>query len=343
MMDTKPTAVMTSARADEDQFCDLPTGVRLCFRTHGPADGVPLVLIAGLGLQLTYWSPLLIMGLVERGFRVAVLDNRDVGRSSRMQGRPPGLWRLFTRRADPSSYDIGDMADDVLGLMQHLGMPKAHVVGMSMGGMIAQTLAARQPARVLSLTSIFSTTGAGKVGQPAFSTMLRIAKAPPATRDEAIERYLSMMQHVGSTRYAMDEQALRAYAAQAWDRGDGKAGARGVGRQIGAIMKSGDRTAQLRAIKAPTLVLHGERDLLVAASGGQATADAIPGATLVTLPGMGHFIPAGIVPWLLDLINGHAQRSLAQQAPALAAHNKAASAWHTDDAASAAIERARRA
>ncbi len=302
----------------EDQFCDAPTGYRLCYRVHGHARGEPILLIAGLGLQLTYWSPRLIDGLVERGFRVITMDNRDAGRSSRAPHKPPSLWRQLTKRPGARAYTLEDMARDTKGVLDHLEVPRVHLVGVSMGGMIAQVLAAQHPDQTASLTSIFSTTGAGNVGQPAGSTLLKLAKAPPRGREEAVGRYLQIMEHIGSTAYPMNEQALRAYATQAWNRGAGEHAHEGVARQIGAIMKSGDRTAQVRLIKAPTLVVHGDLDRMVAHSGGVATANAIDGADLITIRGMGHFIADGVVPLLTDLIDGHARRSVERMAPSRA-------------------------
>ncbi|MGH6646617.1 alpha/beta fold hydrolase [Aquabacterium sp.] len=291
-----------------DQFCDLPNGFRLCYRTHGHPDGDPLLLIAGLGLQLTYWSPLITEDLARRGYRVITMDNRDVGRSSRATGKPPGLLRSLSKRIEASAYDLDDMTRDTAGLLAHLHVDRVHVVGMSMGGMIAQNLAALYPDQVRSLTSIFSTTGAGRVGQPALSTLLRLAKAPPRSREEAVAGYLRMMRHIGSTGHFLDEQSLRSYAEQAWDRGHGANAHEGMARQVGAIMKSGDRTARLRGVRAPTLVIHGDQDRMVAPSGGQATADAIPGAVHLTVRGMGHDLPDDVIPYLVDLIDGHAER-----------------------------------
>jgi pimeloyl-ACP methyl ester carboxylesterase len=306
-----PIHTMHDAR---DQFCDVPTGVRLCYRTYGPESGEPLLLIAGLSLQLTSWPSNLIDGLLQRGFRVIVLDNRDVGRSSRIPRKPPGLLRQFLRLPMPSAYGLEDMSADTVGLLDHLRVARAHVVGMSMGGMIAQIIAGSHPQRTLSLTSIFSTTGSRKVGQPAMSSMSMLTKPPARTRDEAVQRYSAVMAHIGTQTYPVNDAARRAYAADAWERGQQATDAEGVARQLGAIIKSGDRTAAVRRIRAPTLVVHGDRDLMVAASGGTATAAAIPGAEMVTIRGMGHDISEGVVPLLVDLIDGHASRSVAGSA-----------------------------
>lgn len=158
----------------EDKFCDVSTGMRLCYRTYGPDDGEPLLLIVGLGLQLTAWPISLINNLIQCGYKVIIFDNRDVGRSSRVSQRPPNLLRQLIRRPESSAYDLQDMAQDVIGLLDHLCVTRAHVVGMSMGGMIAQVIAAQYPQRIKSLTSIFSTTGALNVGQPALSSLLML-------------------------------------------------------------------------------------------------------------------------------------------------------------------------
>lgn len=297
-----------------DAFCDVPTGVRLCYRTYGPDTAEPLLLIAGLSLQLTSWPAGLIDGLVRCGYRVIAFDNRDVGRSSRIAQQPPGLFRQFLRRPIRSAYDLHDMAADTIGLLDHLHVARAHIVGMSMGGMIGQIIAATHPQRTLSLTSIISTTGARNVGQPAASTMLKLIKPPPRDREEAIERYSRVMAHIGSQTYPVSDDARRAYAADAWERGQQARDHEGMSRQIGAIMKSGDRTAEIRRIRTPTLVVHGDRDLLVAPSGGVATAAAIDGAEMVTIRGMGHDIPNGVAPLLTDLIDGHAKRSVTRTA-----------------------------
>lgn len=299
-----------SFQVSDDAFCQLPHGIRLCYRIYGAENAVPLLLIAGLGLQLTSWPSTLIQGLVDSGFRVIVFDNRDVGRSSRVNAKAPNIFQQLFRLTADCPYELGDLALDTLGLLDHLAISKVHLVGMSMGGMIAQTLAAQYPSRVISLTSIFSTTGSHRVGQPASSTLWLLAKPAPRTRERAVARYVNLMRHIGSRRYSMPDYELHDYAAQAWERGNGAEDSAGVARQVGAILKSGDRTAQLRRIHAPTLVIHGEEDRMVAYSGGQASTDAIRGAHLITIPGMGHYIAQDVSPYLVDLIRGHARRSV---------------------------------
>jgi pimeloyl-ACP methyl ester carboxylesterase len=195
------------------------------------------------------------------------------------------------------------MADDTVALMDRAGFPDAHLVGMSMGGMIAQTVAAHHPEHVRTLTSIFSTTGNRRAGRIALSTMRLMGRPPATTRDEAAERGVQMMRHIGSRQFTTSEADIRLAAQANWDRGDGAKAGAGVARQIGAIYASGDRTAELGRITAPTLVIHGDRDLMVSPSGGRATAAAIPGASFVEIPGMGHDL--GAWPRLFDLAQAH--------------------------------------
>ena len=175
-----------------------------------------------------------------------------------------------------------------------------------MGGMIGQTLAARHPSRVRSLTSIFSTTGAARVGQPAPSTMVRMGRRPAKTVDEHTSRHLAMLGHLASTTYPPNEADEVTYARSVWTRGAGPTNYQGVGRQISAIQKSGDRTPELGRISAPTLVLHGDQDLMVNPTGGIATAAAIPGSRHLTIPGMRHHLAPQLAPQLVELIADHA-------------------------------------
>ncbi|MGY1839419.1 MULTISPECIES: alpha/beta fold hydrolase [unclassified Modestobacter] len=286
---------------DPDRFVDLPAGPRICFRVEGPDDGAPLLLVAGLGVDLTAWPQRMVDGFVARGFRVVRFDNRDIGRSSRIDTPPPGRLRQLLARPRPGCYDLGDMAADTHGLLDHLGIDRVHLVGMSMGGMIAQTLAARHPDRVASLTSIFSSTGDRRVGQPARSTLLRLAKAPVRTVEESVERHLDLLRHIGSPTLVPDDDLERAWALGLWERGGGARARAGVPRQISAIQASGDRTAECRRITAPTLVVHGSADRMVHPTGGRATAAAVPGARHVEIAGMGHHLAPGVVDRLVDL------------------------------------------
>ena len=290
----------------EDRFCESAAGVRLCFRVEGRAEGAPVLLIAGLGLQLIYWPPPLVDALAAEGLRVIKVDNRDSGRSSRIGTPPPGKLRQLLALPPRDNYSLEDMADDMACVLRHLELRGAHVVGMSMGGMIGQALACRHPQLVLSLTSIFSTTGRRSVGQPARSTLwLMASSAVPRSADEAASRNARLMRHIGAAASPGAEERWRDYARRAWERSGGKWDGEGIARQIGAIQKSGDRTAQLRSMRAPTLVVHGDVDRMVHPSGGRAAAEAIAGARLVTLQGMRHDIEPERIPALAALIVSH--------------------------------------
>ncbi len=252
------------------------------------------------------WPPELVDGLVAAGFRVIRFDNRDVGRSSRALVPPPGPVQMLTHRFDPSQYTLGDMALDTVALLDGLEIDSAHLVGMSMGGMIGQTVAARHPSRVRSLTSIMSTTGAKRLGRPTLSTYAILFKPVSSKREKAAEQTVAVMRHIGSRGFPFDEERVRALGLEMWDR-DGGTNSDGPGRQLAAIFKSADRTAEVRTIRAPTLVIHGDRDPMVAPTGGFATAQAIRGARLLTIQGMGHDLPAGACPELTEAIADHAR------------------------------------
>lgn len=305
-------------RPDPDRFVDLPAGPRICYRDTG-GSGEVVLLVAGLGQDLTAWPDALVDGLVARGLRVVRFDNRDIGRSSRIAAPPPGRLRQLLRRPRPDAYDLADMAADAVGLLDHLGVERAHVVGQSLGGMVAQVVAARRPDRVASLTSVYSTTGAAGVGGTARSTLLRLRHAPAQTVEEAVVRHVGMMRHLSGLGYPLDEAAVAAEEARArgaWERGGGPASRVGPARQIQAIAASGDRTAELGRITAPTLVVNGDRDVMVDPSGGLATAAAIAGARHVVVPGMGHHLPLGLVARLVELVGDHvAAATAASPAP----------------------------
>ena len=293
-----------------DQFCPAGAHRQVCYRTDGQRSGVPLLLIAGLTLDLTSWPQEMVDGLVAQGFYVVRLDNRDTGRTTPDVSRPPSLWRRALKRPRRGGYDLADMAADAMAVLDHLQIPQAHVVGMSMGGMIAQTIAARHPARTASLTSIFSTTGAKRVGQPATSTMMRLAFPGGRTRAKFVENHVRLSRHLAGTGFLCDEAAAASYAEGAWDRGLQEGSGAAVARQMNAIFASGDRTAELRRITAPTLVIHGDRDRIVHPSGGRATAAAISDARFVSIAGMGHDLAAGVVGPLVELITENARAAV---------------------------------
>ena len=286
--------------------------IELCYEAFGPEDGEPLLLVMGLGTQMVAWHEDFCAGLVERGFRVVRFDNRDIGRSTHLvDARPPSPWQLLTRDRSAAAYTLEDMADDAAGLIEALGWDSAHVVGASMGGMIAQCLAAHHPAKVRSLTSIMSTTGTRFSGQPAVSMYPVLLKRAPEDRDGAIEHALGVLGAIGSPDFEHDPQDRRRVAGIAYDRAKHHDG-RGAGRQLGAIIASGDRTAAIRTITAPTVVIHGTKDKLVRPSGGKATAKAIAGAELVLIDGMGHDLPRAVWPRVFDAIGRAAARADAE-------------------------------
>ena len=271
-----------------DQFCRAGADRQVCYRTDGDPSGTPLLLIAGLTLDPTSWPRAMVDGLVAQGFYLIRFDNRDAGRTTPAASPPPSLLRRALRRPRRDGYDLADMAGDAITVLDQLGIAQAHVAGMSMGGMIAQTVAARYPARTSSLTSIFSTTGGKRVGQSAISTLLLLSNPGSRTRDEFIRKHVRLMRHLAGAGFPLDEAGAAEYAAGAWDRGLREAAGDGVARQINAIYKSGDRTVELGRISVPTLVIHGDSDRIVHPSGGRATAAAITGARHVTIAGMGH-------------------------------------------------------
>jgi pimeloyl-ACP methyl ester carboxylesterase len=287
-------------------------GISLACEEIGDPGADPIVLIAGLGQQLHSWPDAFCAELAARGRRVIRFDNRDAGLSTHLGFRPPRPGEMVLRRWSPEQYDLADMAADTVGLLDAIGCAEADVVGVSMGGMIAQMVAARHPARVRTLTSIMSTTGSRRVGRPAVSTWRRMLAPPPRTRDEAVARALMMFRHIGSHGFPLDEARVGA-AGTGWDRDPSAAG---TGRQLAAILKSGNRTRLLREITAPTLVVHGDRDRMVHPTGGAATVRAIRGARLKTITGMGHDLPKGAWPTLLDLIDGHARPAPARSSDA---------------------------
>ncbi|CAA0287694.1 Alpha/beta hydrolase [Alteromonas alvinellae] len=274
-----------------EQYVTLKSGDRFCYAEHGVGNTDTIVLIVGLGLQLVYWPNALIERLVASGFRVICFDNRDAGRSVRSDTPHPSLLQQLRGRSPKGAYGLERMAEDTAELLEALNLTSAHIAGMSMGGMIAQTLASLHPEKVTSMTSIFSTTGSRKVGQPSYSTLWRLARAKaPTSEKDAVKNYQAMMTHIGDVAAKGAVNQWHQYARLAWQRNGGKSDAKAMFRQIGAIMKSGDRTPMLQNVKAPTLVIHGDVDRMVHPSGGVATARAISGAKHQVLRGLRHQI-----------------------------------------------------
>ena len=282
-------------------------GIELAYETFGDRSGRPLLLVMGLGTQMLAWHDDLCAELAGRGFFVVRYDNRDVGLSTHLHDAPPPdlMAALTTGDTSSASYTLDDLADDAAGLLDALGIEAAHVVGVSMGGMVAQVLAVRHAARVRSLTSVMSTPSPS-IGAPT-QEAVAVLLAPPATsREAAAERAVAGYRVIGSPGYPLDEPWLRGIAAEGYDRANDPLG---VARQLLAIHASGDRTAALSEVRVPTVVVHGEDDPLVGVAGGRATAAAVQGAELVTIPGMGHNLPREVWPQLLDAVQAVADRA----------------------------------
>jgi pimeloyl-ACP methyl ester carboxylesterase len=262
--------------------------VELAYELVGDGAGEPLLLIMGLGMQMVFWPDELCAELVSAGFSPARFDNRDVGASTHFThlGAPslPAMMLVPWRVA---AYRISDMARDAVAVLDALGWESAHVLGVSMGGMIAQSMAIEHPARVRSLISVMSTPSP-RVGRPKLAAMMALATGPARTPDEAAARTVHTFRVIGSPAYPLDEEWLRAYGRIAFSRAQDATGPR---RQLAAINASPSRLAGLRGVRVPTLVVHGEADPLVRPVAGRITAAAVPGARLVTYPGMGHNLP----------------------------------------------------
>jgi len=290
----------------DEQLCTIVTGHEVCYETFGDPADPALLLTMGLATQMLGWHEDFCAEVAGRGFFVIRYDNRDVGRSQAMTGPVPSVLQLLLRDKRAASYTLEDMAGDAIGLLDHLGIDRAHVVGASMGGMIAQTLAARYPGRVLSLVSMMSNTGARWSGQPPVRMYPVLLKQPPKGREGYQAHAVEVFSKIGSPGFERDEDELRRIAGMSFDRGINPAGTL---RQIAAIIASGDRTPLLRTITAPTLVIHGSKDRLIPLSGGRATARAIPGARLLVIEGMGHDLPRAVWPPLVEAIEQNAARA----------------------------------
>ncbi len=283
-------------------------GVELEYETFGTAQAPAILLIMGLGAQMILWDEEFCEDLAHRGYRVIRFDNRDVGLSTKLEhaGMPnvaTALAAVAQGRPPSVAYTLRDMADDTAGLLGALGIGAAHVVGASMGGMIAQTLAIAHPRRVRTLTSIMSTTGDPSL-PPATPAAMRVLMTPAPTEREAfIEHHVEVSKVIGSPGFPFDEERARARGSRVFDRG---VSAAGVARQLVAILASGNRKPALASVSAPTLVVHGTADPLVPIAAGRATAEAVPGAALLEIEGMGHDLPRQVWPRLVDAIAKHA-------------------------------------
>lgn len=288
-------------------------GIELEYERYGDPAGETVLFIMGLGAQLTRWPITVVEALTGRGYQVIRYDNRDVGLSHRFESAgAPDIPAILAARAagapSPAAYLVEDMAADAAGLMDALGIAKAHIVGASMGGMIAQELAARYPDKALSLVSIMSTTGNPGLSRSTPEASARLTSRPPADAgiEAAVEFGLETARIVGSPAYPFDDDEMRARLRSDAERAVYPVG---VARQYAAVIASGDRRASVATIRCPTVVVHGADDPLVPVDGGEDTARTIPGADLRIIPGMGHDLPHAVIPMVVDAIESAAARS----------------------------------
>jgi pimeloyl-ACP methyl ester carboxylesterase len=276
--------------------------IELEYETFGDSADPPLLLVMGLGAQMISWDEDFCDALVSRGFYVIRFDNRDVGLSTKVEAGDIDVVSVAMASLAGESVDapylLSDMAADAWGLLDHLGVRRAHIVGASMGGMIAQTMVIQHPERALSLTSIMSMTGERGYGDPTPEVLPLLIERPPSDREAAIENSLAGSRLIGSPDYFDDDRA-RNRAARSYDRCFYP---RGVGHQLLAVLASGSRDEQLRKLDVPTLVIHGTVDPLVTPSGGEHTAECIPGSELLMLEGMGHDLPVHFWSQVIDAI-----------------------------------------
>jgi pimeloyl-ACP methyl ester carboxylesterase len=281
-------------------------GVELEYDTFGDPADPAILLVMGLGAQLIDWPEDFAREIAGHGYHVIRFDNRDIGLSTYLDELGvPDLTAVLTGGAT-APYTLADLADDTAGLLDALEIGKAHVVGASMGGMIAQRLVLDHPDRVLSLTSIMSTTGDTSVGATSEAALAVLTRPPAADRESAIEGSIVAWRVIGSTGFETTDEYLRDRAVALYDRAYHPAGA---ARQLAAIVTTPDRTEGLRGVTVPTMVIHGEVDQLIDISGGRAVADAVPGAELLVVPGMGHDLPTGAWPQIVDAIVRTAKRA----------------------------------
>jgi len=282
-------------------------GIELEYESQGSPDDPVLVLIMGLGAQLTDWPPELCELLIEQGFRVIRFDNRDAGLSSGFDELgPPDLPAILSGDHATAPYRLADFAADLAGLLDALGIAAAHIAGASLGGMIAQQFTIDHPDRVRSLCSIMSLTGDRSVGRPRPEAAALLGRPPAASREEAIGNAVAGSRVIGSPGFPTEEEELLRRAAAKHDRAYRPIGTL---RQYAAVLASPDRTAALRGVTAPTVVIHGDSDPLIDVSGGRATAAAVPGAELVIIGGMGHDLPRDVWPEIVEAIARNAKRA----------------------------------
>jgi pimeloyl-ACP methyl ester carboxylesterase len=314
-MDQQTQRLDASSAISQGERFVRANGIDICYEIFGDDDAEPMLLIMGLGAQMVLWDDLFCAGLASRGFRVIRFDNRDIGRSTKFSGgkrvSPLELLklRLFNTPVE-APYRLLDMAKDTVALMDALSIPSAHLVGASMGGMIAQEVAISFPERVRSLTSIMSTTGNPKVPPPTREAAMLLMRPTPRTKEEFFARFVQTWKLLRVGQFPLDEARDLIRAERIFERGlhyDGSA------RQLRAILASGSRKQRLHAVTAPTLVIHGTVDPLVHPFAGKDTAASIPGAKLMMVEGMGHATPVEMWPEIVGAISAHAKEAAAKE------------------------------
>jgi pimeloyl-ACP methyl ester carboxylesterase len=287
-------------------------GIQIEYETFGEPASPPLLLIIGLADQLIFWDEELCEQLAQQGHYVIRFDNRDVGLSTKFEkAAVPDIVQtietLMQGETVNPAYTMEDMSNDAVGLLDALGIEKAHICGMSMGGMIAQTIAINHPQRILSLISIYSHTGNPELPQPKPEAMKYLLTPPPEDREANIEHTLKLFRTISGSGFPLDEDWIRKVAGQAYDRAFYP---QGVARQFVAILTQKNRKSELGSVSVPTLVIHGADDPLVPVEGGKDTAEAVPGSELIIIDGMGHDLPhGGAWPQIIDAIVDHMQKA----------------------------------
>ena len=292
-----------------EQFASLPSGIDICYETFGDPDNPAILLVMGLGGPMGWWSEDFCERLSSRGYFVIRYDNRDTGRSTKLRQHQVGkvdLVRAFAGLGKPP-YTIGDLAEDAFGVLDHLGVERVHLVGVSMGGMIVQTMAIARPERAMSMTSIMSTTGNRRVGWQHPRIIPTLLSSAGSTRDSYVERSLRTSAILGSPAFPGDEELARARAYETYDRGWT---ASGVTRHMLAVLAQPDRTKDLAKLDLPVTVIHGLNDPLVHRSGGKAVANAVPGAEHIEIAGLGHDLPVQLYDTYVDAIVRTAERAV---------------------------------
>jgi pimeloyl-ACP methyl ester carboxylesterase len=289
------------------EIADLGNGIEIAYESFGDSSDPTVLLIMGLGMQMLGWDEGFCELLVDEGFHVVRYDNRDIGLSTKVGGGPPNVLAGAVGLTGSARYKLDEMAADAVGLLDHLGVDRAHLVGASMGGMIAQTVAVRHPERVGSLCSIMSGPGGRRPSvMPRMSVLSTLLMRPPSEREAYAAHVAKIFSRIGSPGYEPDYERLRERALLMYDRSFYPTGS---ARQLMAVMASGDRTDELREISCPTLVIHGKVDKLIPPSAGEAVARAIPAARLELVEGMGHDLPVELWPRLVRLISENAARA----------------------------------